>query len=212
MWSQGVLGMIHGATVRSGRLILAAAVALLVLSAPGLQVGAASPVQDSVIEVVDAEDPAQIASPSPAPSLSPSPSPSPDDGRQAFVDAVVRLTNAERARVDAPKLRPNDALMQAAQAYTAILAPGPCFEHTCQPVPRLRDRLENAGYVDWQEIGENIAAGDRTPEGVVANWMDSPGHRANILKREYQETGVGVLRGDGKYRIYWVQVFGTRWQ
>ena len=102
--------------------------------------------------------------------------------------------------------------MMAAQTYAAILAPGPCFEHTCPPVPALRDRLANVGYSDWERIGENIAAGDPTPESVVGGWMSSPGHRANMLKPEYQEIGVGVLKGDGRYRIYWVQVFGTRWQ
>lgn len=43
----------------------------------------------------------------------------------------------------------------------------------------------------------------------MAGWLDSPGHRANILKAEFTEIGVGVATGDGKYGIYWVQVFAT---
>jgi uncharacterized protein YkwD len=46
----------------------------------------------------------------------------------------------------------------------------------------------------------------------MAGWMTSRGHRENILKAEYREIGAGFVNGSGKYRTYWVQVFGTRWQ
>ena len=132
--------------------------------------------------------------------------------RDPMVDAVVRLTNAERAKAGLQPLEVNDNLMQAAQGYAGVLAPGPCFEHDCPPVPSLKDRVAIAGYGEWERIGENIAAGDRTAEAVVAGWMTSKGHRENILKPEYREIGVGFLYGPGKYGTYWVQVFGTRWQ
>ena len=103
-------------------------------------------------------------------------------------------------------------IVRAAQVYAEALAPGGCFAHDCPPVPSQRDRIAQAGYGGWQRIGENIAAGDRTAESVVAGWLDSPGHRANILKPEYREIGVGVATGEGKYRIYWVQVFATPWE
>jgi uncharacterized protein YkwD len=166
----------------------------------------AAPAQDFVIQIVEDENPDVSASPSP------SPSPSPDDPRRALIDAVVRLTNAERTTAGLAPLQPNDSLMSAAQSYAAVLAPGACFEHTCPPVTALRDRFANAGYTDWSQIGENIAAGNTTPESVVEAWMRSPGHRENILEPNYQEIGVGVLNGDGKYRIYWVQEFGRRWK
>lgn len=128
--------------------------------------------------------------------------------RLAFAQEVLRLSNAERAKVGAAPLQLNDQLMKAAQDYAAVLAPGPCFEHTCPPEPDLGVRAKNAGYTGGR-LGENIAAGDQTPADVVAGWMGSPGHRANILNPGYRELGVGVQTGSGEFGIYWVQVFGA---
>jgi uncharacterized protein YkwD len=129
--------------------------------------------------------------------------------RRSFAEDVVRLTNAARAQEGLRPLQPNDRLMEAAQTYAQALAPGECFAHDCPPVPSQRDRIAQAGYGGWKRIGENIAAGDRTAEAAVAGWLESPGHRANILKSEYTEIGVGVASGEGKDRIYWVQMFAT---
>lgn len=129
--------------------------------------------------------------------------------RSILAEDVVRLTNAARAKEGLAPLQPNESLMQAAQTYAQVLASGECFAHDCPPVPSQRDRIARAGYGGWKRIGENIAAGDRTAEDTVAGWLESPGHRANILKAEIREIGVGVATGDGQYRIYWVQVFAT---
>jgi uncharacterized protein YkwD len=150
-------------------------------------------------------DDAQPATPQPA---TPQPDPA-ARARRSLVDDVVTLTNAARAQEGLAPLQPNEALMRSAQDYAVVLAPGDCFAHDCPPFPSQKDRIAQAGYGPWQRIGENIAAGDRTAEGVVNGWLQSPGHRANILKPEYTEIGVGVATGDGKYHIYWVQVFGT---
>ena len=99
--------------------------------------------------------------------------------------------------------------MKAAQDYSAILGQDTCFEHTCPPVPELRNRVNAAGYAGWNRIGENIAAGQETPESVMAGWMTSPGHRANILNPAFKEIGVGFTRSNGQFGIYWVQVFGA---
>lgn len=129
--------------------------------------------------------------------------------RRIFAEEVVQLTNAARTKEGLGPLQPNEYLMQSAQAYAQVLAPGTCFAHDCPPVPSQRERIAQAGYGGWKRIGENIAAGDRTAEAVVAGWLESPGHRGNILKPEFTEIGVGVASGDGKYGIYWVQVFAT---
>jgi uncharacterized protein YkwD len=129
--------------------------------------------------------------------------------RRSLVDDVVALTNAARAQEGLAPLQPNEALMRSAQDYAVVMAPGDCFAHDCPPFPSQKDRIAQAGYGPWRRIGENIAAGDRTAEGVVNGWLQSPGHRANILKPEFTEIGVGVATGDGAYHIYWVQVFGT---
>jgi uncharacterized protein YkwD len=127
-----------------------------------------------------------------------------------LVGEVVRLVNAERLKEGVPPLVADDRLMRAAQEYSGVLGQGECFQHACPPVPELPGRLGNVGYVDYNRIGENIAAGYKTAEDVVAGWMGSPGHRRNILNPDYQEIGIGVTRSEARYRIYWVQVFGAR--
>ncbi len=121
---------------------------------------------------------------------------------------VIDLTNAERARAHLPALVPNAALTRVAASYAGMLAHGTCFAHTCGPVP-FASRFDQAGYTGWSRIGENIAGGYPTPAAVVAAWMSSPGHRANILDARFKEIGVGVATG-GPYGIYWVQDFGAR--
>ena len=184
--------------IRWMRLWQAVIISLLLLGVPGQPVGAAPFAQPAE------EEPAEDFQPAP---IRPA---APTFNRAALVDGVVQLTNAERAKVGAPPLQPNSELMKAAQDYAAILAPGPCFEHTCPPEPDLGKRATNAGYANMERVGENIAAGDETAAAVVAGWMNSPGHRANILNTGFKEIGVGVLTGAGEYTIYWVQVFGTR--
>lgn len=123
---------------------------------------------------------------------------------------VVALTNVERANVGLPPLALAPELAQSAQSYADVLASGACFAHTCGPIPDLRDRAGSVGYQDWTAIGENIAGGQPTAEDVVAGWMSSPGHRANLLSENYTEIGVGVSSGPGQYGIYWTQTFGAR--
>jgi len=130
--------------------------------------------------------------------------------REGLITSVVHLTNVERAKAGLPPLHANDRLGKAAQDYSSVVAPGQCFGHTCSPVPQLQDRAVAAGYTGWQRIGENIAAGQQTPENVVASWMTSPGHRDNILDPDFKEIGVGVELGSGAFGIYWVQEFGAR--
>src|SRR5919199_4055555 len=126
-----------------------------------------------------------------------------------FTTRVVDLTNAERQKAGLAPLAANAQLANAAQAYSEVLASTGCFEHTCGPVPDFAERDVQAGYTGWTAIGENIAAGYPSPEAVVAGWMASPGHRANILNPDYRELGVGLSSG-GKYGAYWTQEFGVR--
>jgi uncharacterized protein YkwD len=121
---------------------------------------------------------------------------------------VVELTNAERAAAGLAPLTASPQLGDAARAYASILTSGDCFAHTCGPVPSLADRGERAGYTGWTSLGENIAAGQPSPEEVVRRWMASPGHRANILDPTFAEIGVATAAG-GPYDIYWVQAFGA---
>ena len=126
-----------------------------------------------------------------------------------FAERVLELTNAERALAGVGPVALNPQLSQAAQSYSEVLASSGCFEHTCGPVPRFQDRVELAGYAGWRALAENIAAGYASPEAVVAGWMSSPGHRANMLGPEFSEMGVGLAAG-GRFGAYWTQEFGSR--
>lgn len=72
---------------------------------------------------------------------------------------------------------------------------------------QVRDRALAAGY-PYRKVPENIAAGQPTAAEVVRGWMDSPGHRSNILDAELTRIGVGHVLG-GTYGVVWTQVFGT---
>jgi len=122
---------------------------------------------------------------------------------------VFELTNLERAAAGVAPLFLSPELTQAAQHYAEVLARGDCFGHACGAQADLRSRVERGGYTDWTRIGENIAAGQRSPEEVMAAWMASPGHRANILNPAFREIGLGVVNR-GRFGLYWVQIFGVR--
>jgi uncharacterized protein YkwD len=121
----------------------------------------------------------------------------------------VELTNAARQQAGLEPLTLSPQLSAAAQSYTQVLASGACFDHTCGELPNFADRIGQAGYTGWTALAENIAAGYPSPEAVVAGWLASPGHRANILSPWYTEIGVGVVSG-GRYGAYWTQDFGSR--
>ncbi len=123
---------------------------------------------------------------------------------------VVELTNMERVKAGLSPLAVSASLTQAASVYSEAMATTECFGHACGPVEEIAARDEQAGYRAWIALGENLAAGYRSAEEVVAGWMGSPGHRANILNPAYTEIGVGVAPGRGRYRRYWTQEFGTR--
>src|SRR4051794_4838920 len=132
----------------------------------------------------------------------------PDPG--SFTLRVLQLTNAERQKRGLAPLVINDSLSSAAQSYTEVLASGDCFAHTCGPEPDFSVRVQVSGYVGWSALAENIAAGYPSPEALVAGWMDSPGHRQNILTPEFTELGVGMASGAGRFGTYWTEEFGAR--
>jgi uncharacterized protein YkwD len=120
-------------------------------------------------------------------------------------DVVVRLVNAERAAANAScePLTVDDRLTAAAQGHSDDMAAHDYFSHTSLNGATAQDRAEAAGFTGL--VGENIAAGQTTADDVMAAWMASEGHRANILNCDYTVIGVG-LNEDG---WYWTQVFGT---
>ncbi|WP_076263589.1 CAP domain-containing protein [Intrasporangium flavum] len=123
-----------------------------------------------------------------------------------YAQQVVTLVNAQRAKVGCRALRVDVRLQRAAFAHSVDMAKRRYFSHTSLDGRTFVDRIRAQGYTG-RRLGENIAAGYRTPIAVMSAWMKSPGHRANILDCRYTAIGVGVATG-GPYGIYWTQDFG----
>ena len=125
-------------------------------------------------------------------------------------EEIVLHTNTERKALGLPVLLRSTQLMQAAQLQAGQMAglarmahelPGAAF-------PTLDARLDAVGYRAGA-AGENVAEGYPTAAAVVAGWMTSPGHRANIVSTHFTEMGGGVATGKNG-RHYYAQVFGAK--
>lgn len=119
-----------------------------------------------------------------------------------FAGQVLQLVNAERAKVGARPLQLSRDLQDAAAIRAEEITRHFAHERpdgsSCFTLLRNRNRT----------LGENIAAGNATPGEVVDQWMHSPGHRANILNKDFKELGVGYCRKEGtEYTHYWIQMF-----
>ncbi len=138
-----------------------------------------------------------------SPTSAASPGPGGDDA--AFQQAVLDATNAARAENGCPALRLDPQLNAAADGHSEDMAARNYFDHVSPEMNDPGDRIRAAGYParGW---AENIAAGYRSPEAVVDGWMDSPGHRRNILNCAYEDLGVGFAQPG----YYWTQKFGRR--
>ena len=115
--------------------------------------------------------------------------------------AILCLHNQVRDAAGLPDLRENAKLRKAAFGHSRRMVQAGFFEHTTPTGVTMVDRILRAAYVredqGWS-LGENLAWGTGslgTPRGAVQSWLDSPGHRANILRRSYRELGVGVVIG-----------------
>ena len=126
----------------------------------------------------------------------------------AWRDEVLQLVNQERTSRGLSALTRNSTLDDQAESYACEMIYYDFFDHD-NPVTgdTLADRADQFGY-DYAAMGENIAVGQQSPSQVMQSWMNSAGHRANILSSIYTEIGIGVRAG-GQYGTYWVQVFGT---
>ncbi len=136
---------------------------------------------------------------SPLPGPLVSPLPSPGSGRVRilaegpnFEELVVELVNEERWINGAlPPLKHNSLLDISAETHSHDMADRNFFAHCDLDTKTLPwDRMTAAGY-QWNSAGENIAAGYGTPQDVMTGWMNSSGHRANILSTSFREIGVG---------------------
>jgi uncharacterized protein YkwD len=119
---------------------------------------------------------------------------------------VISLTNDARVKNGCGTVRTETKLTTAARAHSADMAKNNYFSHTGLNGSTFLTRSAAAGYTT--AIGENIAWGYKTPDALVTAWMNSPGHRANILNCKAKSIGVGVgYKADGT--PYWTQIFGS---
>ena len=133
--------------------------------------------------------------------------------------AVLCLHNQTRAAKGLPLLRENTRLDKAALGHSDDMVNEGYFDHTTPGGTSFVDRILSAGYVKrdagWT-LGENLAWGTgdlSTPDGVMTSWMNSPGHKANILKRAYREVGIGIRLGvpsDGTVGATYTLDFGAK--
>ena len=167
--------------------------------------------------------------PAPVPAPAPAPTPAPPPSAAAtratcnlanFQAEALALVNAHRAAgascgssgtfPAAPALSWNGALTQASLVHGDDMMALNFFSHTGSSGSNAGQRATAAGYV-WQTWGENIAAGQPTVANVVAGWMASPGHCANIMNARFRDIGLACVSGTASntYRSYWTMTLGT---
>ena len=130
------------------------------------------------------------------------------EGRQAEMtqaEAILKLVNKERQKAGVPDLTLSDALTNVAYTKAKDMADKNYFSHESPTYGSPFDMMKQFG-ISFSYAGENIAAGQKTAEEVMNSWMNSSGHKANILNENYTQLGVGFYRG-GQYGTEWVQMF-----
>lgn len=119
---------------------------------------------------------------------------------------VFLMTNVERLRNGKGNaLTLNFKLSSVAREKSADMAKNNYFNHNSPTYGSPFDMMKQFG-ITYRSAAENIAAGQQTPEGVVSAWMNSPGHRTNILGL-HNEIGIGFVNANKTYKTYWTQMF-----
>ncbi|MFP3916789.1 SafA/ExsA family spore coat assembly protein [Lysinibacillus telephonicus] len=126
----------------------------------------------------------------------------PEQQGQAVEQEVIRLVNVERANAGLPALKYDWELARVAEHKSQDMHDKKYFSHTSPTYGSPFTMMKNYG-ITYKSAGENIAQGQRTAQEVVNAWMNSAGHRANILNSNYTHIGVGYV-ADGNY---WTQMF-----
>lgn len=128
--------------------------------------------------------------------------PTVDEGVDSYEAEVIRLVNEIRKSYGLGTLTANWELSRVARYKSQDMHDKKYFSHTSPTYGSPFDMMKSFG-ITYRTAGENIAMGYRTPQAVVDGWMNSSGHRANILNASYKQIGVGYV-ADGNY---WTQMF-----
>ncbi len=132
----------------------------------------------------------------------------PDVKLTAEEQKILDMTNKERAAKDLPPLKLNSTLVKTARAHSENMAKQGKMEHNLDG-KTPGQRVLAAGY-DYESVRENIAAGENWPTSdVMKGWMESKPHRENILAKDIDEIGIGVV-SDGKGKLFYTQDFGKQ--
>lgn len=121
----------------------------------------------------------------------------------SYAEQIVQLVNKERAKAGLPALEMNAEITAAANVRAKEIKQS--FSHTRPNGSSFSSALKEQG-VSFRGSGENIAWGQKSPEQVMEGWMNSDGHRANILNKNFKNIGVGHYQ-DANGVNYWVQLF-----
>jgi uncharacterized protein YkwD len=139
------------------------------------------------------------------------------DSSTSIRERVLDLVNDARSRgrrcgserfPPASPLSESRKLNDAASDHARSMARRNFFDHRGADGSQPKDRVLRAGYQP-RLTGENIALGPVSAEEVVAGWLASPGHCANIMDSRFEDIGIALATGRGRGRIYWVQNFGA---
>ncbi len=173
------------------------------------------PVKDPAPKPTPAPEAKPAPTPAPAPEAKPTPTPTPapekpakpvqttpDASISAIEQAVLDLTNAERQKAGLQPLQADRNLMNSARQKSTDMASNNYFSHTSPTYGSPFDQMKANG-VTYKSAAENIAMGQRTAEEVVKGWMESPGHRQNILTPGFTHIGIGFDKNGN----YWTQQF-----
>ena len=126
-------------------------------------------------------------------------------GIKSLESQVVKLVNVERAKQGLQPLTENWQLSRVARYKSADMATKNYFSHTSPTYGSPFKMMESFG-IKYSSAGENIAYGQKTPEQVMTAWMNSPGHRSNIMSPSYSQIGVGYATNKSG-TAYWTQMF-----
>ena len=124
---------------------------------------------------------------------------------KALEKAVITLVNQERAKQGLAPLSHNWQLSRVARYKSEDMRDKNYFSHTSPTYGSPFTMMKNFG-IRYMAAGENIAMGQQTAAAVMSSWMNSPGHRSNILSKSFTEIGVGVAKSKSG-TLYWTQMF-----
>jgi uncharacterized YkwD family protein len=167
-----------------------------------------TPVQQPVSQPTTEPTPVQVPVQKPASQPVTAPTtqaPTADATVQPEIQQVLDLVNQERVKAGVAPLKLSNSLDKMASVKAADMRDKQYFDHTSPTYGSPFNMMTTFG-ISYSYAGENIAAGQKTPTDVMNSWMNSSGHRANILNPNYTELGVGLAKG-GSYGTYWVQEF-----